>query len=510
MLAASLERAVTHLAELLLALGVVLALVWGLVQRRIGILRWPLLVLAALTLGVGTALGAWAWHENRDRNVVGSPTKEFVPAEKPKKRPPKQVVKEPWPLYGYNVERSRYAPFRMRPPYVGLWSLRTRGALEPPPVVAYGKVYLTSARGILYAINSRSGRVVWRRKFPNCIAGSPAVAGSVVYVPLMHRRPCGKNAPGARGMIVALGAKSGHTRWRFVTGAIESAPLIVGHRLYFGSWDRHVYALDLRRKRHRMVWSTELDEKIPGAVAYANGTIYAGTNGGRLYALSARTGRLRWRAESFARFGQREYFYASPAVAYGRVYVGNTDGTVYAFGATTGHLLWARQAGTYVYSAPAVWRNMVFVGTWDGWFSALDARTGNFRWRYRAPGGIMGAPTVLDGLVYFSTFGRFSQRHLRRVKSGPRRTFALNARNGEPIWRFHDGHYSPVVADPRRIYIVGKRQLYALITELRRRQIRRWQALEKCARFRRPKVRARCESKVKRRASSRTRGSRGS
>ena len=510
MLAASLERAVTHLAELLLGIGVVLALVWGLAQGRIGFLRWPLLVVAALTLGVGTALGAWAWHENRDRNVVGSPTKEFVPAEKPKKRPPMQVVEEPWPFYGYNVERSRYAPFRLRPPYVGLWSLRTRGGLEPPPVIADGKIFITSARGILYAINSRRGRVVWRRKFSNCIAGSPAVADGVLYVPLMHRRPCTKNEPGARGAIVALGIKGGRTRWRFVTGAIESAPLIVRHRLYFGSWDRRVYALDLRRKRHRMVWSTELDDKIPGAVAYANGTIYAGTNGGRVYALSARTGRVRWRAESFARFGQREYFYGAPAVAYGRVYVGNTDGTVYAYGATTGHLLWARQAGTYVYSAPAVWRNMVFVGTWDGWFSALDARTGNFRWRYGAPGGIMGAPTVLDGLVYFSTFGRFSQRHLRRVKSGPRRTFALNARNGEPIWRFHDGHYSPVVADGRRIYIVGKRRLYALITELRRRQIRRWQALVKCARFRRPKVRARCEAKVKGRASSPKRGSRSS
>ena len=509
LLAASVERAVVHLAELLLGVGAVLAIAWGLLQGRIGILRWPLLVVAALTLGVGTALGAWAWHEKRDRNVRGSATIEFVPDLKPKQRAPREITEEPWPLYGYNIERTRYAPFKMRPPYKGLWSLRSRGPLEPPPVVAYGKVFITSARGILYAINSRTGRVAWTRRFPNCIAGSPAVAKGIVYLPLMHRRPCHKNAPGARGMIVALGAKGGRTRWRFVTGAVESAPLIVGHRLYFGAWDRHVYALDLRRKKHRMVWSRELDDKVVGAVAYAGGTIYAGTNGGRVYALGARTGRQRWRAESFSRFGRREYFYAAPAVAYGRVYVGNTDGTVYAYGASTGHLLWARQVGTYVYSAPAVWRNRVFVGTWDGWFSALDARTGDFRWRYSAPGGIMGAPTVIDGLVYFSTYGRFSQRHLRRVKSGPRRTFALNARNGDPIWRFHDGHYSPVVADSQRLYIAGKRRLYALITEQRWQQIRRWQALERCARIRRPRVRARCLSEARQGTRSGRRGRNG-
>ena len=100
-----------------------------------------------------------------------------------------------------------------------------------------------------------------------------------------------------------------------------------------------------------------------------------------MYALNARTGKLRWRAESFSRFGNREYFYATPAVAYGRVFLGNTDGTVYAYGAGTGHLLWARQVGTYVYAAPAVWRKTLFVGTWDGYFSALDVRTGAFRWR---------------------------------------------------------------------------------------------------------------------------------
>ena len=144
----------------------------------------------------------------------------------------------------------------------------------------------------------------------------------------------------------------------------------------------------------------------------------------------------------------------------------------------------------------------MFVGTWDGYFSALDVRTGDFRWRFSAPAGVMGAPSVLDGLVYFSTFGTFAQRHLRRVKSGPRATFALNARNGELVWRFFDGHYSPVVADSRRIYISGKRRLYALIPLARQRQIRRWQALAKCAGIKRAKKRARCESRARRGTSS--------
>jgi outer membrane protein assembly factor BamB len=505
--AGSIEHAVKHSAELLLGAGAILAFVWGVLQNRIGFLRWPLLAVALLTLGTGAALGAWSWHENRNRDVRGSPTVEFVAKEAPKKRPRRELREEPWPLYGYNAERTRAAPFEIRPPYGGLWSLRTRQAIEAPPVVAYGRVFVIDQHGAMYAVKARTGRIAWKRKFPNCAAASAAVHDGIVYQPLMQRIPCDRSSAGSRGHIVGLDAKTGRTRWKFTAGVVESAPLIVGHVLYFGSKDRHVYAVDLRRKRNRVRWTYETDDEVVAAPAYANGTIFAATNGGRVYAINARTGKLRWRAESFARFGRREYFYATPAVAYGRVFVGNTDGTLYAYGAGTGHLLWARQVGTYVYAAPAVWRKTIFVGTWDGFFSALDVRTGDYRWRFNAPGGIMGAPTVLDGLVYFSTFGRFSQRHLRRVKSGPRGTFALNARNGDPVWRFHDGHYSAVVAQKQRIYVSGKRHIYALVTQSRLRKIKRWQKAAKCARLKRARARERCLSKARRGTKSGKRGS---
>ena len=501
-LAASLERAVTHAAELLLVVGAILSIAWGFLQHRIGIFRWPLFVLAVGVLAGGTALGAWAWHEKRNRTVIGSPTVEFVPKQTPKKRPDKELRTEPWPMYGYDAQRTRAAPFHLRPPYGGLWRIQVKNALEPPGVVAYGRIFFTDQHGAMFAVNARTGKIAWRHQFPNCAAGSAAVSGGVVYQPFMHRIPCAKNQPGALGFIAALDAKTGRMKWKFTVGAVESAPLVVGHVLYFGSWDRRVYALDLRRKRNRVLWSYQTDDKVVAAPAYANGTIYAATNGGRIYALTAGTGKLRWRAESFSRFGNREYFYAAPTVAYGRVYAGNTDGTVYAYGAGTGHLLWARQVGTYVYAAPAVWRKLVFVGTWDGYFSALDARTGDVRWRFNSPGGIMGAPTVISGLVYFSTFGRFTQSHLRRVKSGPRATFALNARTGQVVWRFRDGHYSPIVADTRRIYLAGKWKLYALIPAARLQKLKRWQRRQACARLRKPAKRAQCLSKAKRGTSS--------
>ena len=510
LLAASLERAVTDSAELLLGLGVLLALAWALLRSRIGILQWGVLALALLTIGVGTALGAWAWHEKRPRTVRGSATVEFSTVLRPPPPPPPVVkndrtgpkFREQWPTYGYDNERTHLAPFgwrRLRPPYHGLWKLKVHADIEFPPSLAYGNIYLAQQKGRFYALNARTKKIIWTKHFPNCAAASPTIADGIVYQAYMQRLPCGRHTPGARGFVIAWDARNGRELWHVRAGSVESSPLVVGRNLYFGSWDRRLYGYRLRgRHKPRLRWAFKADDQVVAAPAYAAGLIYIATSNGSVYAVDQRNGRARWHATSFARFGRREYFYATPTVAYGRVFIGNADGTVYAYGARTGHLLWARQVGTYVYTAAAVWRKTVFVGTWDGYFVALDARTGDIRWRHTAPASITGAPTVLAGLVYFSTCGRCGVGGLRRVKVGPRGTWAVNARNGDTVWRFHDGKYSALVADGYRVFISGQRKLYALIPRARFLKVQAAAERAKCDRFRKAKKRKRCLSKARR------------
>jgi outer membrane protein assembly factor BamB len=75
----------------------------------------------------------------------------------------------------------------------------------------------------------------------------------------------------------------------------------------------------------------------------------------------------------------------------------------------------------------------------------------------------------MAGLVYYSTFGKFTNSHQRRVEDGPYRTYALDARSGEPLWQFPDGQYSPVVADRDRVYLVGSEAVYGLVSRKTRR-----------------------------------------
>ena len=103
-----------------------------------------------------------------------------------------------------------------------------------------------------------------------------------------------------------------------------------------------------------LVWKQALGgEGVPAldsSPVVGNGRLYIGSNDGNVYALNATTGCLLWKHTT------RGQVLASPAVANGVVYVAslNPDNTVYALKANTGALLWKYTTGYAVFSSPAV------------------------------------------------------------------------------------------------------------------------------------------------------------
>ena len=332
-------------------------------------------------------------------------------------------------------------------------------------------------RGRFFAVDAATGKQRWSKNFRRCAAASPTVWKGVVYQPLMHALPCRKHQ--ARRERYPDRHERAH-RARAVElprGSDRVLAAVVDGVLYFGSWDRYVYAVDARTRK--LGWRYRTDDRVVAAPAYAHGTIYVPSNSGRLYALNARTGKLRWRSSSFSRFGRREYFYATPTVAYGRVFVGNADGYVYSFGAKSGRLLWARRAGTYVYSAAAVWRRTVYVGTWDGWVVALDAATGTRAGATTHPARSPARRPSWPGCCTsrLGTCGSVDQRHVERGR--PRRSRSTRA--PDAVWRFPDGKYSPIVADQERVYLVGRTRVYALEAKQARARPRKHSVRERAA-----------------------------
>lgn len=277
------------------------------------------------------------------------------------------------------------------------------GYADYTPAIANGIVYLGTNSSTLYALDSNTKSLKWKKKISDWygFASSPAVFNSVVY----FGNPDGK--------VYALDAATGNTKWSYATGEyIYSSPAIANGIIYIYSWQK-VYALDANTGS--LKWSCnpnppECPFSLYGnAVVVSNGVVYIGDNK-KIYALNANTGGLNWI------YNTESNITSSCAIVNGIVYFGCENNTVYALDTVTRTLKWSYSvpisSGSYpaIYSSPAVSNGIVYFGTRDNKVYALDAATGAVRWSYDIgndyASGIGASPGIWNGKVYISSYSK--------------------------------------------------------------------------------------------------------
>lgn len=247
--------------------------------------------------------------------------------------------------------------------------------------------------------------------------------------------------PAHTGVYPGPGPRAyGGLRWRAATaGPIRSTPAVAGGRLYVGSADGHVYALDAQTGAY--LWRFAARTSVTGSPAVAGGLVYVTDHASTLYALDAAGGRLRWSVETGATlpfpWGHEsgDVYASSPVVAGGDVFFGAGDGHVYAVDAADGSLRWKTATGGRIRSTPAVAGDRVYVGSADGVVYALQRKDGRVLWRHETDGAalvsaefgfdrrtVQSSPAVVDGRVFVGARDGF--------------LYALDAATGERLWRF--------------------------------------------------------------------------
>jgi outer membrane protein assembly factor BamB len=417
--------------------------------------RWPWILGALVVLGAGAGVAVY-FAFIKAPGDVSHPDVEFTaPTKAPE--PKRRNTGLDWPLYGYDLGRTRYLPgVNLTPPFVREWTRPGSHLIEFQPVLMSGRLYYQKNNGEIYAVSATTGRVRWRRHIGGLSASAPAAAGGKVYA-VVNKGGEGGIAGAGPGRVVAMDGRTGRIRWaKRLASAAESSPLAHAGRLYLGSQDGTVYCL--LAKSGRIVWRYRAGGAVKAGPAFSQNRIYVAAYGGTITALRAGNGSVIWRSGTSGRsFGRAGNFYGTPAVSFGRVYAGNTDGRVYSFAAGSGRLAWSRSTGGFVYAAPAVadvpgMKPAVFIGSYSGRFMALDARSGAVIWSRGGYGKISGAASVIGRVVYFSSLSA-------------RRTYALSAKTGRTLWSLGRGAFNPAISDGIRVYITGYGSVYGFATK---------------------------------------------
>ena len=125
-----------------------------------------------------------------------------------------------------------------------------------------GKVFISTTRGVLIALNEADGSIAWQHtpEGPAVRFGASAFHDGLVYVGATD------------GVVRALDSHTGALRWTYELGeAITAPPLIAGDVVFVGAMDRQLIALD--REQGTLVWDTVLKGRVKSAMAAQDGSL---------------------------------------------------------------------------------------------------------------------------------------------------------------------------------------------------------------------------------------------
>ena len=248
------------------------------------------------------------------------------------------------------------------------WAFKAGGPIVTSPAIADGVVYIAALDGHLYAIDQETGKEKWNFKSRMPIASSPAVVGDTLYF------------VSSAGSLAALDIKTGQPKWVY---AIE--------------YERKFEAKNLHGLPSAAQTIPDAWDIFTSSPAVANGKVYFGSGDGNVYAVDAHTGSLLWK------FPTKDVVHASPAVVNNTVYIGSWDSYLYAIDAETGQEKWSFKSGedntihnqVGFQSSPAVVDGTVYVGCRDAHVYAIDAATGRKKWDYpTSKSWVIGTPAV--------------------------------------------------------------------------------------------------------------------
>lgn len=268
-----------------------------------------------------------------------------------------------------------------------------------------------------------------------CTLGSATQTGSAVDIKKAAEIALKNRFTGSPGELL----------WAFGAGTkINSTPYVDDKgNLYFGSLNKHVYALD--GSTGKKIWDFESGGALVSSspAAGPGDSLFISCTDGKLYALDRITGKKKWDFQTEGKIS------SSPSVGRdGTVYFNGGDSTLYALEGTSGTLKWAfpLTEGNDTHSSPALGADgTVYIGTDDGRVFAVNGDTGSMKWQHKTGKSGMSSPALgRDGTVYIG--GNFYG------------LYAIDGATGKKKWEFETKEFTnvrPAVADDGTVYIGG-------------------------------------------------------
>jgi outer membrane protein assembly factor BamB len=354
-------------------------------------------------------------------------------------------------------------------PAAGAWSMRNERTMKQrnakSPVMMFRAVLVPAA-------------LVW------LVAATTAWAGD-------HAWPSFRGDQQMRGVARGSLPDQPEMHWRTETGApINSSAVIADGRVFVGSDDGNIYALDL--KTGEEIWKFPTEGPVGASPLYLRGKIFVGSQDYTFYCLNAEDGKEIWKFKTYEKILSAANWVDTATTAGTLIVFGSYDNNLYGVSAESGKMLWKYQTDNFVNGSAAIDRGRAIFGGCDGIIHIVSVDDGREQSQIDMQAYIAGTLAVDANKAYFGhyehvfqrvdlvakktdweyrdkTFPFFSSPALARdrVVFGGRdkRVHCVNRMTGEALWTFRTGGQvdsSPVVCGDRMVIGSDDGRLYIL------------------------------------------------
>jgi serine/threonine protein kinase/outer membrane protein assembly factor BamB len=256
-----------------------------------------------------------------------------------------------------------------------VWAYATKGPIGwmASPCISRDEklVYVCSADGRLYAVDSRTGRLAFSYDAKAPLLSSPLITEEKLIL------------TDTQGKVHALDPQTGSDIWVVESNAnnvasMVASPVVHGHSVIVCDRRGVVTALDIRLGMK--LWTFTAADAIVAAPKVHGDKLYFGTRGGQLYAVSCGSGKQLWKYVTVGKI------LSTPVSSVDAVYVGSQSGLFFALEAESGRLMWEMQTESAIATGGVMVYTSVIFATQDKWLFCCEKYDGSLKWKVKLKG----------------------------------------------------------------------------------------------------------------------------
>lgn len=272
-----------------------------------------------------------------------------------------------------------------------LWSFSSTCGICGEPAVDSTSVYFGGQDGVVYALDRFSGSKRWSAGLGYHVFCNVGIYGDSLIL-----------TGNSMGKICALRVDNGDPVWVSEIGGTVLGPVIIDSMIVFSTENGKIAAFDADGNG---LWSRQYNGQASPPSADTAG-VYIGFSDGLVRKLTLHDGEVLWEKDIVE--SSSRCLLARPVIAGNMLLAGTNDGRLVALSSSTGDVLWEQNFENWLQLPPAVGDGCIYVSCDDQRMHLLDLCTGTKLDSFELGGYSGTAPVLSNATIYFgNTSGDF-------------------------------------------------------------------------------------------------------